>query len=97
MTEVVNNGIAQILKDGPAAEEVDKAKQYLIRSHAEKLKNNGYWMNQLKNIVRENKNYVDSYEETVNAITIEDITAVAKIILNSGNRIEVGMTSPLEK
>ena len=97
MTEVVNNGIAQILKDGPAAEEVDKAKQYLIRSHAEKLKNNGYWMNQLKNIVRENKNYVDSYEETVNAITIEDIKAVAKIILNSGNRIEVGMTSPLEK
>lgn len=97
MTEVVNNGIAQILKDGPAAEEVDKAKQYLIRSHAEKLKNNGYWMNQLKNIVRENKNYVDSYEETVNAITIEDITAVAKTILNSGNRIEVGMTSPLEK
>ena len=97
MTEVVNKGIEDILKDGPAADEVDKAKQYLIRSHAEKLKNNGYWMNQLKNIVRENKNYVDSYEETVNAITLEDIKAVAKTILDSGNRIEVGMTSPLEK
>ena len=54
-------------------------------------------MSQLKNFIHENQNYVDSYEETLNAITIEDIKAVAKTILDSGNRIEVGMTSPLEK
>ncbi len=94
MTEVIYNGIEDILQKGPNAEDVQKAKEYLIRSHAERVKNNGYWMNQLKNIVREKKNYVDGYDETVKAITVDDVKAAAKVIFKSGNRIEVGMTSP---
>ncbi len=94
MTEVIYKGIEDIINNGPNEEDVQKTKEYLIRSHAERVKNNGYWMNQLKNIVRENKNYVDGYDETVKGITAEDVKAAAKAIFMSGNRIEVGMTSP---
>jgi len=94
MTEVVKKGLEDIMKDGPATDEVKKAQEYMIRSHAENLKRNGYWMGQLKNIVRENKNYVDGYDETVKAITVEDVQAMAKLIFTSGNKIEVGMTTP---
>jgi len=97
MTEIIYKGIDSIADNGPAAEEVQKAKEYLLRSHAENLKNNGYWLTQLMNVTRENHNYVDGYDEAVNSITVDDIKALAKKLFKSGNRIEVGMTSPVSK
>ena len=37
------------------------------------------------------------YVETVNSITAADIQEMARQIFTSGNRIEVGMTSPIEE
>ena len=68
----------------------------MLRSHDENLKTNGYWMGAIQNLVREKKNYVDGYVDAVNSITIKDVQEVAKTIINSGNRIVVGMTSPVE-
>ena len=53
-------------------------------------------MGAIQNLVREKKNYVDGYVDAVNSITIKDVQEVAKTIINSGNRIVVGMTSPVE-
>ena len=96
MTEIVYKGIDDIVNNGPAVEEVQKAKEYLLRSHAENLKKNNYWMSQIINVTRENNNYVDGFEDAVNSITVESIKAVAKKLFKSGNRIEVGMTSPVK-
>ncbi|MCR5312561.1 MAG: insulinase family protein [Bacteroidaceae bacterium] len=96
MTEIVYKGIDNLVNNGPAEEEVQKAKEYLLRSHKENLKKNEYWMGQLQSITRENKNYVDGYEEAVNNITVETLKAAAKKLFKSGNCIEVGMTSPIK-
>lgn len=97
MTEVIYKGIDDICANGPAAEEVQKAKEYLLRTHEENMKQNWYWMNNLQNITREKKNYVDGYTETVNKISVESIKAAANKIFKSGNRIQVGMTTPMNK
>ena len=39
---------------------------------------------------------VTDFKKTVENITVDDIKAAAKVIFRSGNRIEVGMTSPVE-
>jgi zinc protease len=75
---------------------MQKIKEYMLRSHDESLKTNGYWMGAIQNLVRENKNYVDGYVDAVNSITIKDVQQVAKTIIESGNRIVVGMTSPVK-
>lgn len=96
MTEIIYKGVDNMVANGPKAEDLQKVKEYMLRSHAEKLKTNGYWMNQLINNVKEGKDNVAIYEQTVNSITTADVQKMAQRIFQSGNRIEVGMTSPKE-
>lgn len=96
MAQVVYAGVEQICNEGPKQEYLDKIKEYMHRSHAESLKKNGYWMNQIMNWTRFGRNYVDGYDETVDSITVADLKELATKIFRSGNRIEVGITSPVK-
>ncbi|MBO4550944.1 MAG: insulinase family protein, partial [Bacteroidaceae bacterium] len=96
MTSVVNDGIKKMMEQGPSEENLGKIKEYMLRSHQEDLKNNGYWMNSLVSKTRYNQEFVEGYEECVQAITVEDIKQVAKQIFASGNRIVVSMETPKE-
>ena len=95
MTSVIYKGIDEMVQNGPSAEKLQKIKEYMLRSHAESLKKNNYWMNVLINKTRYNIDSVTDYEKLVNSITAKDIQQMAKKIFTAGNRIEVGMTSPL--
>ena len=94
MTVIVNNGIKQMMEQGPTEENLAKIKEYMLRSHQEDLKNNGYWMNSLVSKTRYNQEFVEGYEDCVQAVTIEDIKQVAQQIFGSGNRLVVGMKTP---
>ncbi len=96
MTEVVYQGIEDVCANGPKEEQLQKIKEYLLRSHDEKIKTNGYWMSQIINITRDKRNFVDGYNDMVNSITVDDLKECAKKIFKSGNRLVVGMTSPVE-
>ena len=96
MTEIVYQGIENMVNNGPKEEDLQKTKEYMLRKHAENLKSNGYWMNQMETYALYGEDNVTPYEETLNSITTADIQEMAKTIFKSGNRIEVGMTSPVE-
>ena len=96
MTEIIYQGVEQICNEGPSAEQMQKVKEYMLRSHDESIKTNGYWLNAIYNQVIENKNYVDGYVDALGAITARDVQETARTIFHSGNRIEVGMTSPVK-
>ena len=68
----------------------------MIRSHAENLKKNGYWMSQLVQRTRYGRDYVNGYEEMVQSITAADLKELAQKIFKSGNRLVVGMKSPVK-
>ena len=78
------------------ADMLQKVKEYMHRKHAEDLKKNAYWMNQLVNKTRFNLDNVKDFDAVVDAITAKDIQDVAKTIFQSGNVIECGMTSPIK-
>ena len=96
MTAIVYQGVEDMVTKGPKEEDVQKVKEYLLRSHEESLKQNGYWMGQMTNYALYGLDDDAVYVETVNSITAADIQEVARQIFRSGNRFEVGMTSPLE-
>lgn len=96
MTQVVYQGVDQICDEGPKQEYIDKIKEYLHRSHTENLKKNGYWIGQMQNLTRFGKNFVDAYDETVDSITAADVQEFAKKVFRSGNKLEVGITSPIK-
>lgn len=96
MTEIVYQGVEDMVNNGPKEEDLQKVKEYLLRSHEESLKKNSYWMNQMASYVLYGEENVAPYIETVNSITTADIQELARHIFKSGNCIEVGMTSPVE-
>ena len=96
MTAIVYQGVENMVNNGPKAEDLQKVKEYMLRSHEESLKQNGYWMSEMMNYVLYGEDNDAIYVDTVNGITAADIQEMARQIFKSGNRIEVGMTSPME-
>ena len=94
MMQVVYNGIEKVCAEGPSEDYLQKIKEYMIRSHAENLKKNGYWMNQMVNLTRFKIDYVTGYDDVVQSITTADLKELAQKIFKSGNRLVVGMKTP---
>ena len=96
MMQVVYDGVEKVCNEGPSEDYMQKIKEYMVRSHAENLKKNGYWMNQMVNLTRFNTDYVTGYDEAVQSITTADVKELAQKIFKSGNRLVVGMKSPMK-
>lgn len=96
MMQIVYDGVEKICNEGPSEDYLQKIKEYMVRSHAENLKKNGYWMNQMVNLTRFNTDYVTGYDEAVQSITTADVKELAQKIFKSGNRLVVGMKSPMK-
>lgn len=97
MTDIVYQGVKDMASNGPLEEDLKKVKEYMLRSHEENLKQNSFWMNQMVNYALYGEDQVSTYTETVNNVTVADIQKLAQRVFNSGNCIEVGMTSPTDK
>lgn len=97
MEKIILKGIDDMVANGPKAEDVQKVREYMNRSYQESVKSNGYWLSAIKSKVTQDKNYVDGYLDCVNSITAQDVQDMATKIFKSGNRIIVGMTSPVEE
>ena len=94
MMKVVYDGVEKVCSEGPSEDYLQKINEYMVRSHAENLKKNGYWMNQMVTLTRLKKDYVTGYDEMVQSITTADLKELAQKIFKSGNRLVVGMKSP---
>ena len=96
MTELVYKGVDEMADDGPSADDLKKMKEYMLRLHEESLKSNDYWLRQMTSFSVYGEDNVTNYTKVLNSITVEDVKKAAKTIFRSGNRIEVGMTTPVE-
>ena len=88
----------QILRDEVTAlsktcdpDKLTKVKEYMLKSHADQLKQNGYWLAVINAWRKWGIDFHSNYEKLVNAQTPEAISATAAEILKAGNRAEVIM------
>lgn len=94
MQEVISEGLDKLCQEGCSEEKLQKVKEYMLRSHAENIKKNAYWMNALVNNTLFKQDLVSRYEEMVKAVTSSDIQKLSKKIFQSGNCTIVGMKTP---
>ena len=73
------------------ADKLAKVKEYLLKNHADQLKQNGYWLGQINAWRYHGIDFHTDYEKVVNAQTPESICAFVKEVLKAGNRAEVVM------
>ena len=73
------------------ADMVAKVKEYLLKDHADQLKQNGYWSGCINNWRKWNLDFHTDYEKTVQAMTPAAVSAFVAEVLKSGNEAEVVM------
>ncbi len=97
LMEIIFAELENLTKDGPKQEDVDKVKEFMLKKHAEDLKENSYWLGCLDELVYTGMNTVQGYEDVVKGITGEDIRRFAADLIGQGNEVEVSMISPETK
>ena len=73
------------------ADKLTKVKEYMLKSHGDQLKQNGYWMSQINNWREWGVDFHTDYEQMVNAQTPESIAAFVTEVLKGGNCAEIVM------
>ena len=81
----------QALTKGCDPDKLAKVKEYMIKNHADQLKQNNYWITTIDMWRYKSVDFHKDYEALVNAQTPETIAAFVKELIKSGNRAEVVM------
>ncbi|MCF2582054.1 M16 family metallopeptidase [Bacteroides caecigallinarum] len=96
MVELINKGISDFIAQGPKAEDLNKVKEYMMKTYQQNQKENSYWMGILNTMLWEGVDMNKGYENTVNGISIEDLKKFAKDFFGQKNMIEVSMSAPVK-
>ena len=96
MVELIDKGINDFIAQGPKADDLNKVKEYMLKTYQQNQKENSYWMGILNGMLWEGIDMNTGYENTVNGVTISDLKKFAKDFFKQGNMIEVSMNSPVK-
>ena len=96
LVEICDAEIAKIAAEGPLADDVAKAKEFLQKNYANVLENNSGWMSAIDRWYEEKYNYKEEYLGILESITLDDIKAMAQKMLDDGNRTLVIMRPEAE-
>lgn len=91
LMSIIHEEVQTIIKDGPREDDLQKAKESMLKDFAEDLEQNGWWMDALEDYYRYDEDLVADYAEAVKSVTAESVQALLKKLVASGNMFEVVM------
>lgn len=94
LMKIIFAELANLAKEGPSETDLNKVKEFMLKKHAEDLKENSYWMESIDEYWYSGMNPIKGYEDVVNSITTNDIRKFADDLFKQKNEIEVSMISP---
>lgn len=74
------------------AEDVAKVKEYMLKQAKVDARENGHWLSVLREYNQTGIDIETDYESVVNTLTPERISAFIRLLLSSGDQVEVMMT-----
>jgi len=89
----INSVISDIQKTGPSAENIQKAKEFTTKQHADDLKKNEYVLDILNNRYRYLTDFDTNYQQYIDQISVESLKVFAGKLFGQNNRIEVSLSS----
>lgn len=93
LVDEINKVTDKLQKEGPEAEKVQKVKEFMLKQHADNLKENSY---ALSNILKHQIYGIDfekDFVKHVNNLSVESLQRFTEELLKQNNRIEVSMSS----
>lgn len=91
MKTILHSEIQKIAENGPLDSDLQKAKEFFLKSHQDNLRENSYWVSELSEYYYNGMDQVSDYEKIVNQLTVKSIQKAAKTIIGQKNIIEVIM------
>ena len=71
--QIIFAELDNIAKAGPSEGDLNKVKEFMLKKHAEDLKENSYWLGSIDEYLFTGMNPIKDYEQIVNSITVKDI------------------------
>jgi zinc protease len=96
LVEICDKEIRKIAEEGPLADDVAKAKEFLQKNYANVLDNNSGWVSAITRWYEEGYNYKEEYLGILESVTLEDVKALAQKMLDDNNRTLVMMRPEVE-
>ena len=94
LMQAVRNEVRRMAEEGPTEEDLDKIKEYMLKSRTDALKENGSWLSWITGYLQTGLDTLHGFEDTVRQITPQNIATFLQDMLKQDNRIEITMTSP---
>lgn len=94
LMKIIFAELDNLAKNGPSEANLNKVKEFMLKKHAEDLKENSYWLQSIDEYLFTGMDPVKDYEQIVNSITAQDIQKFTDNLLKQKNEIEVSMISP---
>jgi zinc protease len=91
LREIVMKEIEEIAANGPKSEDIEKHREFMLKSWKNSLEQNGAWMNYIQIKYGSGLNYIADHEQAIRDLTNADVQALAKKILADGNLVKVVM------
>ena len=91
LSQIVIDEIKKIAQDGPNKEDVEKTRKYLLKEYENQIQMNGNWISWLVERDTHGTNYAAEYKKAVEALTYDDLKALAAKILKDNNMTYVVM------
>ena len=88
---IIDAEIDKIIAEGPKAEDLQKTKEIMLKSHKENIRENRYWQNIVSTYLKDGMDDESGYEAIVESISADDIKLTLAKLIDQHNRIEVVM------
>ncbi len=91
LNNIIHKEFKAFAEGTPRIEDFNKVKEFIVKKRKDDLHENSFWRSSLANIYLQNLNMIDSFDEIMNKLKPEDISAFAKEFVTKGRCIEVIM------
>ena len=91
LNQRVRDIVAQMAKEGPSEENLQKGKEFMLKNHQEQLRENSYWQSAMENLLATRVDITLDYEKVLNSITVEDARRTLETLVGAKNHAEIIM------
>lgn len=97
LREIVMKEIQEIAQNGPKTEDIEKNREFMLKSWGNSLEQNTGWMNYIQAKYGSGLEYLKDYEQVIKSLTNADVQAMAQKILDDNNLVKVVMRPEKEE
>lgn len=89
---IIHSEFQKVIKDGPTEEDLNKAREYFLKSRTENLRENRFWSSAIRDYYSNGIDQISEYENLVRKLTPKDVQKAAKKLFKKANMMEVIMS-----